>query len=148
MITRPLDLASKMRPPPRDFDVLFLVNGGLIALFFFVFGSRFVLAPGLGLEFRLPEIPGAQLGLMEHTHHISVRESGVIIADEGSITLKRLGEWLEEQAKTTPRPVLLVTASAALPAAELVRIYTVADAAKFRVVLSADRQPVKGAANP
>ena len=30
MITRPLDLASKMRPEPRNFDWLFYVNAGLL----------------------------------------------------------------------------------------------------------------------
>jgi len=58
MITRPLDLASKLRPPPRDFDFVFLVNGGLIVMFFMLFGSRFVLAPGLGVDFIMPEMPG------------------------------------------------------------------------------------------
>jgi biopolymer transport protein ExbD len=32
MITRPLDLASKLRPEPRNFDFLFLINGGLILI--------------------------------------------------------------------------------------------------------------------
>ena len=59
MITRPLDLASKLRPPPRNLDMLFLVNGGLLVLFFMLFGSRFVLSPGLGVDFRLPVMAGA-----------------------------------------------------------------------------------------
>ena len=62
MITHPLDLASRLRPPPRSFDALFLVNGGLIILFFFLFGSRFVLAPGLGVGFQLPEMAAAGAG--------------------------------------------------------------------------------------
>lgn len=49
MITRPLDLASRLRPPPRGLDWLFVMNVALVALFFSLFGSRFVLAPGLGL---------------------------------------------------------------------------------------------------
>ena len=32
MITRPLDLASRLRPEPRSFDWLFYVNGGVIVL--------------------------------------------------------------------------------------------------------------------
>ena len=32
MITRPLDLASKLRPEPRNFDWLFFVNAGLLSL--------------------------------------------------------------------------------------------------------------------
>ena len=34
VITHPLDLASRLRPPPRNFDALFLVNGALLVLFF------------------------------------------------------------------------------------------------------------------
>jgi hypothetical protein len=40
MITRPLDIASHLSPPPRSFDVLFYVNVGALAVFFFLFGSR------------------------------------------------------------------------------------------------------------
>ena len=32
MITRPLDIAAKLRPEPRNFDFLFFVNGGLLVL--------------------------------------------------------------------------------------------------------------------
>jgi biopolymer transport protein ExbD len=136
MITRPLDLGSKLRPLPRNFDVVFLVNGGLIALFFSVFGSRFVLAPGLGLDFQLPEMPAGQIANVAPTHYITVQETGVIITDEGSITAKRLGEWLDEQAKTTARPVLLVRASAAVPTGELTRIAGLARKANFDVSMS------------
>ena len=59
MITHPLDLASRLRPPPRNHDVLFFLNGALIMMFFVLFGSRFVLAPGLGVDFRLPEMARA-----------------------------------------------------------------------------------------
>ena len=55
MITRPLDLASKLRPEPRSLDALFYVNVGVLALFFTMLGSRFVLAPGLGVDFQLPK---------------------------------------------------------------------------------------------
>ena len=56
MITRPLELSSRLRPEPRTFDWVFYVNGGLIVLFFSLFGSQFVLAPGLGdLERGSPE---------------------------------------------------------------------------------------------
>ena len=58
MITRPLDLASRLRPPPRNFDVFFYVNLGLMVLAFTVLGSRFVLAPGFGVDFQLPEMQG------------------------------------------------------------------------------------------
>ena len=59
MLTRPLELASRLRPAPRGLAWPFLVNAGLLVLFFSLFGSRFVLAPGLGVDFRLPTVAGA-----------------------------------------------------------------------------------------
>ena len=56
MITRPLDLASKLRTEQRSLDALFWVNVGILVLFFTLFGSRFVLAAGLGVNFSLPEM--------------------------------------------------------------------------------------------
>ncbi len=47
MITRPLDLESRMSPAPRDFNAVAWVNVGLIVLFFSLLGSRFVLATGV-----------------------------------------------------------------------------------------------------
>src|SRR4051812_50199863 len=63
MITRPLELESRLSPPPRDLDFFAWVNVGLIALFFTLLGSRFVLAPGLlvgSADFRLPATQGLQ----------------------------------------------------------------------------------------
>ena len=67
MIARPLDLASRLRPPPQGMGSLHYVNVGLLCLFFSLFGSRFVLAPGLGLDFQLPQLAGAQAGAAQAT---------------------------------------------------------------------------------
>jgi len=139
MITRPLDLASKLRPPPRNFDFVFLVNGALIAMFFMLFGSRFVLAPGLGVEFIMPEMPGAVAGAARTTHVVSVIRPGLIFVDEGAINFEQLKTWLKVQAKTTPQPSLLVRASASqVPVTALTDIASAAQAAGFvRVVVGA-----------
>jgi biopolymer transport protein ExbD len=137
MITRPLDLASKLRPAPRNFDLCFLVTTGLIVLAFGLLGSRFVLAPGLGLDFRLPEMTGARAEAAKITHDIAVKDAGLIIAEEGSITSKRLGEWLKEEAKTTQEPTLLVRADARVTSEEQAKIVGIARAAGFRVVWAA-----------
>jgi len=138
MITRPLDLASKLPPKPRNFDYLFLVNCGLIVLFFGVFGSRFVLAPGLGLDFRLPEMAGARAGAATTTHVISVPRSGLYFAD-GAMNLAQLRLWLEAQSKSTPEPVLLIRADVGVPLADLTEVAAVARAAGFvRVIVAAE----------
>jgi biopolymer transport protein ExbD len=144
MITRPLDLASRLRPEPRNFDWLFLVNGGLIVLFFSLFGSRFVLAPGLGIDFELPRASGTVAGAAQTTHYVSVKRGGMLfVADRGQISLPLLREWLKEQAKVTKRPVLLVRADADVALSVLTDIFTAAREAGFEVFLAA--QPVRAA---
>lgn len=142
MITRPLDLASRLRTAPRNFDAWFYVNVGLIVLVFFVLGSRFVLAPGFGVEFQLPEMAGVRGQAVKTTHDIAVNDAGLIIADEGSITLKRLGDWLKEEAKTTKEPVLLVRADEGVKSSQFTKIAELARAAGFRVVWAA-QEPAK-----
>lgn len=114
MITRPLDLASKLRPEPRNFDTMHFVNVGLLVLFFQLFASPFVLAPGLGVDFRLPEMPAELANAMATSSTISVKNSGQIFAD-GLLTMDQLREWLKTEAKKTKNPSLLVRMSAGVP---------------------------------
>jgi biopolymer transport protein ExbD len=144
MLTRPLDLASKLRPPPRNFDLLFLVNGGLIVLFFFLFDSPFVLAPGLGLNFHLPAVPGARSGAAPTTHRITVKPSGLIYIEDGPADLERLAKWLAEQAKKTRQPSLLIIASKDVPQGRIVEIASIATAAGFVHVQEAAEEPTAG----
>lgn len=130
MITRPLDLASKLRPEPRNFDFLFLVNGGLLVLFFLMFGSRFILAPGLGVDFKLPVMAGAVAGAAPTEHWISVLPSGQIFAD-GLLNMAQLQQWLKTKAKESRRPSLLVRASVGVPVEEIAKIVSAAQAAGF-----------------
>lgn len=144
MITRPLDLASKLRPEPRNFDFLFLVNGGLLVLFFSLFGSQFVLSPGLGVDFQLPDLPNARSGATQTTHRITVKASGLIFMEDGPADFKRLSSWLNEEAKTTRRPSLLIIASGAVPTEIIVEIASAANAAGFVKVQQAAEEPAAG----
>lgn len=138
MITRPLDLASKLRPERRNFDVLFFVNLGSIVLFFSLFGSRFVLAPGLGVDFRMPEMRGALAGAAPTQRVISVLPSGQIFAD-GLLNMAQLRGWLTVEARKLKEPALLVRASAGVPLSQLAEIVDAATEAGFtRVVVGAE----------
>ena len=130
MITRPLDLASKLRSEPRSLDALFYVNVGVLALFFLVFGSRFVLAPGLGVDFKLPEMPGALTSAVTTTSTISVKNSGQIFAD-GLLSLPQLREWLKIEAKKYKHPSLLVRMSSGVPVSVQNEIVSAAREAGF-----------------
>lgn len=139
MITRPLDLASRLRPEPRSLDYWFYVNAGLIVLFFSLFGSRFVLAPGLGVDFEMPRIAGARAGAVTTERVISVRPAGQIFAANGLLNLAQLREWLRSEAGKLREPSLLIRASADVPVSELAEIVGAAREAGFvRVVLGAE----------
>lgn len=159
MITRPLDLTSRLRPPPRSLDFLFLVNGGLIVLFFLLFGSRFVLAPGLGISeqggydaaagFSLPVASGAAVWAAPATVVISVPRSNMVLAENGMYNYAQLRAWLAGRAKQEKNPTLLVRADARVPLQDLVTISEMARAAGFvRVQLAAEPPPPGAAAGP
>lgn len=141
MIARPLDLASRLRPAPRSFDVLFFVNVGLLALFFSLFGSRFVLAPGVGVDFRLPTVAGANANAIRATQVITVMSSGQIFTEHGPRRLDELQEWLTRQARGISEPLLLVRGDAAVPTSVLAAIASAAKKAGFVEVLWAAGDP-------
>jgi biopolymer transport protein ExbD len=141
MIARPLDLAARLRPSPQGNGSLHYVNVGLLGLFFALFGSRFVLAPGLGVDFQLPELSGAQAGAAQPTHVVSVLRSGQIFSEDGLVDIGQLREWLKARAaRGGPRPTLLVRASDGVTLAKLIDIEGAAHDAGFRVLLGAEEQ--------
>ena len=142
MIARPLDLASRLRPPPQGMVTLHYVNVGLLGLFFTLFGSRFVLAPGLGVDFQLPQQPGAQSGAAQASNVISVLRSGQIFTDEGLVDMGQLGEWLATRAARERTPTLLIRASAEVTLSELIEIEGAAHNAGFKVLLGAEDRGV------
>lgn len=137
MITRPLELATRLRPEPRNFDWLFFVNAGLLVLFFALFGSRFVLAPGLAVNFRLPVVEGANAHAKPPTHVIDVGDNGQVYATDGLRKISDLREWLVRQGKGVKSPLLLVRSSADVPIAVLTDITNAASAAGFEVLVAA-----------
>jgi biopolymer transport protein ExbD len=141
MITRPLDLAARLRPEPRSFDAVFLVNGGLLVLFFYLLGSSFVLAPGVSVGFQMPELPGARNGAIQTTHRITVKPSGLIFTDDGPADLEQLGKWLTSEAKKTRQPSLLIIASVTVQWGTLAEIAKTAKAAGFMTVHLAAEEP-------
>lgn len=139
MITRPLDLSSKLRPDPRGFEYVFFINVGLIVVFFSLLGSRFVLAPGLGVDFRMPKLSGAVAGATPTDRFISVLPTGQIFVADGLLNMDQLRLWLDSEAKKLRQPSLLVRASAGVPLAQLTEIVSAAREAGFsRVVWGAE----------
>lgn len=139
MIARPLDLASRLRPPAPGLGTLHYLNVGLLLLFFDVCGSRFVLAPGLGVDFQLPQLAGAQAGASQTTEVISVLRSGQIFtSDQGLVDIGQLRQWLRVKGAAAHNPTLLIRASSGVTLAEMAAIDGAAQEAGFKVLLGAE----------
>jgi len=144
MITRPLDLASHLRPPPRSMDTLFYVNVALLGLFFALFGSRFVMSPGIELE--LPTSVGGGIGQAAPTSAvISVLGPNKVFTAEGRMTYSELAAWLPSQvARGGERDSrLLVRADASVAASDLLKLSDIATEAGFTGVHLALERPVE-----
>jgi len=139
MITRPLDLQSKLRPPPASFDFLFWVNGALIAMFFVFFGSRFVLSPGMGLgqiDQLLPANANAVAGAVPTQLTLNITQGEKLYVDTGFVTFEQLKDWLATESKTHPGATLLVRANPSNPTKLLFKITEAANAVGIKVQLA------------
>jgi len=142
MIARPLDLASRLRPPHQGTGALHYVNVGVLMLYFSFFGSRFVLAPGLGVDFQLPQLPGAREGAVQTSAYvINVLRSGQIFTEDGLVDMGQLRGWLKARAGRERNPTLLIRASSGVTLAELVEIQGAAREAGFARVLWGAEEP-------
>jgi biopolymer transport protein ExbD len=146
MITRPLDLESKLSAPPRDLDVLFWVNAGVVLLFFSILGSRFVLAPGLsmqvGSELVLPGSHTASQGAASIV--VSYRRDNMVLFEGGIYELRDLRPRLEQYAKEHPGSVMLVRYDKAVSMQGFVDLCDLAQAAGFaHVQLATEPQPAE-----
>lgn len=112
MITRPLELESRLSSPPRDLDFVAWVNVALIVLFFGLLGSRFVLAPGLLVGADSLELPKTANPQYAGTASVvvSYRRDDVILFEGAIVKLPELKQRLEVYAKQHPGEVLLLLA--------------------------------------
>lgn len=142
MITRPLNLLSRLRPAPRNYDFLFYVNGGLIVLFFMLFGSRFVLSPGLGVDFAVPKMEAAIDGAVPTDVVIAVKGADMAFVDGARVNFDGLRRYLKERAGGGKELRLLVHADAALATRDLTEVYNMArDAGFASVQIAAEPAP-------
>jgi len=148
MITRPLDLQSRLSPAPRDLDFFAWVNVGVIVLFFGLLGSRFVLAPGLpvgvGAEntLELPSTGGAVDSAGPASVVVSYRRDNVILFEGGMYALPELRKHMEAYAKEHPQAVLLVRADRQVSMQAFLDLCDMAKQVGFKGVLVAADQPL------
>ena len=143
MITRPLDLSSRLKRPPRGFETLFYVNGGLIVLFFVLFGSRFVLSPGLGVDFQVPTMPGSAGEAIPTDVVVAIKGADMAFVQGAKVNFVGLRQYLMERARGAAGLRLLVQADAALTTRDLTEVSDMAREAGFASVQIA-AEPAKG----
>lgn len=145
MITRPLDLSSRLSPPPRDLDVMFWVNVGVIVLFFSLLGSRFVLASGLLIggdrsgAVELPRSASVTQAAVELV--VGYRRDNMILFEGGIYDLRELRPLLRDYAQKHPGGTMLVQAERQVTLQDLARLADVAIDVGFRNVLLATERP-------
>jgi biopolymer transport protein ExbD len=149
MLSRPLDLASRLRPAPRNFDYVFLVNIGLLALFFRMFDLPYVLSPALEVGgFELPVSARAKAGAPAPTLTVTITvgaaASPSIIVDSGPQNFVQFKELLKEHARTNKAPVLMMVVDRRVPFGDWSDIYSAAEAAGFRAYTAAQTQAPVG----
>jgi biopolymer transport protein ExbD len=143
MITRPLDLESRMSPPPRDFNAVAWVNVGLIVLFFSLLGSRFVLATGVLVGvgetgvIELPTVNPASASTAATSVVVSYRRDNVILFEGGMYSLGELRRHMEAYTRDNPGSVMLVRADKQVSNQALADLFAMAGAVGFKHVLLA-----------
>lgn len=145
MVTRPLDLLSRVRKPTAGPDWLYFVNAGLIVLFFVLFGSRFVISPGIVVSnqsrhgpYTLPVVPQAvQLGSATSVV-ISVAGPDLVFTEDGKYTFAEIRQWLANKGRQQPGARLLLRTDAGLLLGDFTEIVSAADDAGFVVLLAAE----------
>lgn len=104
MITRPLDLQSRLKPPSHRFNTLPLFDILLIALFFSLLSSRFVLSPGLVVN--LPQGGGGP-GLPASAV-LTVRSDDMLLFEGQILSVARLEGVLSEHLSRRGETNLLI----------------------------------------
>jgi biopolymer transport protein ExbD len=143
MITRPLDLESRMSPPPRDFNAAAWVNVVLIVFFFSLLGSRFVLATGVLVGvgevgvIELPSVSPAAASTVATSVVVSYRRDNVILFEGGKYSLAELRKHMADYTKKNPGSVMLVRADKQVSSQALADLFAMAGAVGFSNVLLA-----------
>lgn len=146
MITRPLDLQSRLSAPPRDADALFWLNAGAVVLFFALFGSQFILLPGepVGLGrsegIVLPEANSATQGAASVV--VSYRRDNMVLFEGGIYELRELLGPMAKYAKLHPGATMLVRLDKQVSVQGLLDLIDLAKQAGFgQVLLAAEQRP-------
>lgn len=147
MITRPLDLESRLSAPPRDLNAVAWVNVGVIVLFFSLLGSRFVLAPGVLVgvgdagAIELPMVNASSITTVATSVVVTYRRDNVILFQGGMYNLTELRKHMEVYAKRHPGTVLQVNADKQVSTQAWADLCAMASAVGFANVVLVAAEP-------
>ncbi|HRG56138.1 MAG TPA: biopolymer transporter ExbD [Lacunisphaera sp.] len=147
MITRPLNLESRLSPPPRDLNAVAWVNVGVVVLFFSLLGSRFVLAPGVLVGtggagvVELPVVNASSMTAVATSVVVTYRRDNVILFQGGMYSLAELQKHMEVYAKKHPGSVLQVNADKQVSMQAWADLCAMAGAAGFANVILVAAEP-------
>jgi biopolymer transport protein ExbD len=148
MITRPLELESRLSPPPRDLDFFAWVNVAVITLFFSLLGSRFVLAPGVAIGvgdggvLAPPTVGPSSVESSRASVVVSVRRDNVVLFEGGVYSLPDLRKQMTDYTKNHSGAVLLVRADRQVSVQALLDLCDMAKSVGFANVFLAGESPV------
>lgn len=148
MITRPLDLQTKLAAPPRDFDFFFWINVGAICLFFALLGSRFVLAPGVPVgaanSIELPRTAGVVPVAAQVV--VSYRRDNMILFEGGIYELAGFKSVVERYARDHRGATMIILADGQVSVQGFLELYEIVRGAGFANVVLGAREPEQSAA--
>lgn len=141
MITKPLNLQVHLRRPDARLEAVPFIDICMIAVFFGVLSSGFVVAPGIALS--LPTTAVAPQDAAPTAQVLTVMEtegSEVIIFDRGGVlTLEAFEKLLADRNEDFSQEVLLIRADRDVSLQVLTRVWEIAANAGFgRVMIAAE----------
>jgi biopolymer transport protein ExbD len=103
-----------------------MLNVALVALFFVLFGSRFVLSPALmtgGEPLRLPPGDASGASLVAASEVVSIKANGQIFTDNGLVAgQEQLRVWFADKIARNPASALLLRADGGVPLDLIARV--------------------------
>lgn len=113
MITAPLNLESRLRKAPKNFDALFYLNVGALVLLFVLFGSRFVMLPGVKVV--LPQLANKNWTEQAGNLRVLIQHDGQIAFEGGFCSLETFKTRLAQIVAERGRVSLVVQADQLVP---------------------------------
>ncbi|MEZ5276715.1 MAG: biopolymer transporter ExbD [Opitutaceae bacterium] len=147
MKARPFDFEAQLHPKSRRMDPVPFIDACLIAIFFSLFGSSYVFAPGITL--RLPHSRTAAADALPIYEVLTVGEiegSERILFDGRIFNLETFGQSLLSAGQERNETTLLVRVGEDVSVGTLSRVCDIARAAGFLEIQIAAEPEVEGGA--